>query len=333
MKYLRLITLIGILLLLSACQWPANQDALTQAQELNHHIKISSNILQKEKTKRLKPISNFETEAKAALLINAETGDILYEKNINETLPVASMSKLMTILLVLEAVNTGVLSWDDPVPIGEYPMIISNWLGIDSVSFRNDTKYTVRELVEATTIRSVNGASIALAEAIAGDEDNFVMLMNEKAKELGLNNSQFANSTGLSNRHVYHYYSDGEPIGDNNMMSAQDVASLAQYIIEQYPNFLDVTRTPSFNFHHETIYSTNWLLPGVIADDYDIEHLTFDKIDGLKTGYTGDAGYCFVGTAIIENVRVISVIAGSPDPEQRFYETKQMYDSIIDQFN
>src|SRR5699024_8715692 len=140
------------------------------------------------------------------------------------------MSKIMSELLVLEAIDDGIIHWKDEIQISEYAFTISNQPGFASVKLKKDKTYTVRELFYAMAIQSANGAAIALAEAVSGSEKEFVTSMNEKAKQLGLNDTVFVNSTGLTNHDLNGYYSTGS-VDDTNKMSANDLAILAQTII------------------------------------------------------------------------------------------------------
>ena len=176
-------------------------------------------------------------------------------------------------------------------------------------------------------IRSANDAAIALAETVAGSEKNFVVKMNKTAAQLGLDQSQFVDSTGLSNTDLGQYYSTGAPT-DNNIMSAKDVAMLAKELIQQYPQILDVVNQPSITFGQSKYTNTNWMLPQVNK-----HHVGYDGVDGLKTGYTDEAGYCYVGTVKKNGTRLISVVLGASSKEARFTETGRMYDVAFKQID
>src|SRR5699024_6670281 len=267
----------------------------------------------KDVSKVYYPIEGENISVPSAYVVNFDTGDVLFDKNSNQSLPVASMSKTMSELLVLEAIERGDLQWEEKIPISEYAYTISNTLGIDIIAFEKDETYTVQELFEAMAIRSSNGATIALAEAVAGSESKFVNQMNQKAKELGLTNSSFVNSTGLTNYHIKNFYSVGK-LEDSNHMSAYDVVSLAAYLIENYPQLLEITSQLAVDFRGTSFESTNIMLPGAIIDypDFPVDlDVSFKGVDGFKTGYTDEAGYCFVGTTVIEGVGSLSVVIGT----------------------
>src|SRR5690625_1672489 len=154
----------------------------------------------------LEPLNDIHVDAKAAIVINAVTGDVLFEQQSNVSLPIASMSKIMTQLIVLEAIERGDIHWDDDDSVSDYAYIISHQPGYASVLLERDATYTVEQLFEAMTIRSANGATIALAEYVAGTEGAFVQLMNDRAEQLKLTTASFVNSTGLSNRDLLGFH-------------------------------------------------------------------------------------------------------------------------------
>src|SRR5690625_734060 len=259
-------------------------------------------------------LHNTDINAVAAILINAENGEILYGKNIYKQLPIASMSKMMTELIVLDAIEKKIIAWDDPVPISDYSFTISNTPGLSSIPLQQSELYTIRDLFMAAAILSANDASIALAEATYGSEKKFVANMNNKAKQLGLMQTQFVNTTGLSNKDLGEFYSTGE-LNDSNEMSAKDVATLAKHLIDEYPEIIDITSMPTFDFQGETFSNTNWMLPEFVdkSVDYTRFDVGFSGVDGIKTGFIDEAGYCFTGTVVIDNIRFISVVMGTSE--------------------
>ena len=315
--------LLIVLLLLTACNLNASEgDRQTELPERAFALEEKS----KPERYLIDPISGLDMEAEAAILVNALTGDVLFEKNSSESLAVASMSKIMTELLILEAVEEGILRWEDTTEISEYAFVTSNHPGLSSVLLRQDEAYTIQELFHAMAIRSANGATIALAEARSGSEKEFVSLMNERAHELGLEDTYFVNSTGLTNDDLQGYHSTGS-LDDKNMMSANDLAVLTKYVIERFPELLEITKKKEFGFQEKTYTNSNWMLPGTEVDFIDID-VTYDGVDGLKTGFTDEAGYGFTGTVQMNNARVISVIIGTEEIEDRFLETIALYEAI-----
>jgi len=316
-------------LLLTSCY--AYSAPVEEPMQSKLHKELTSSLKHKSIPKwvPVEPLSDVPLQAKAAILINFETGEILFEKNVDESLPIASMSKIMTELLVLEAIEAGELDWDDSVIISEYAYTISNQPGYASVQLERDKKYTIEDLFYAMAIQSANGATIALAEATSGSEKDFVTLMNDKAAELQLKDTHFVNSTGLTNEDLLNFHSIGSP-EDSNKMSASNLATLVKHIIHHYPDLLNITKQISFDFQGKTHYNSNWMLPGT-ENDWVETDIIFPGIDGLKTGYTNDAGYGFAGTVEINGFRFISVIIGTETIEDRFVETKILYESIAEQ--
>ncbi|SCM91357.1 D-alanyl-D-alanine carboxypeptidase DacA [Bacillus mycoides] len=262
-------------------------------------------------------------EAGAAILVEANSGKILYQKNADELLSIASMTKMMSEYLVNEAVAKGKLKWDQKVKISEYAYKISQDRSLSNVPLRNGESYTVKELYEAMAIYSANGATIALAEAVAGKEVDFVKMMNDKSKELGLKNYKFVNSTGLTNKDLKGHHPEGTTPDEENKMSARDVAILAQHLIQDFPKTLDIAKISKKVFREGTpdrieMPNWNWMLKGLIKE--------YEGVDGLKTGSTPEAGDCFTGTIERNGMRFISVVIKTNSHTARFDETKKLYD-------
>lgn len=262
-------------------------------------------------------------EAGAAILVEANSGKILYQKNADELLSIASMTKMMSEYLVNEAVAKGKLKWDQKVKVSEYAYKISQDRSLSNVPLRNGESYTVKELYEAMAIYSANGATIALAEAVAGKEVDFVKMMNDKSKELGLKNYKFVNSTGLTNKDLKGHHPEGTTPDEENKMSARDVAILAQRLIQDFPKTLDIAKISKKVFREGTpdrieMPNWNWMLKGLIKE--------YEGVDGLKTGSTPEAGDCFTGTIERNGMRFISVVIKTNSHTARFDETKKLYD-------
>ncbi|MDZ5610837.1 D-alanyl-D-alanine carboxypeptidase family protein, partial [Bacillus pseudomycoides] len=183
--------------------------------------------------------------------------------------------------------------------------------------------YTVYELYEAMVIYSANGATIALAEAIAGKEVDFVKMMNDKSKEFGMKNYIFVNSTGLTNYDLKGHHPEGTTPDEKNKMSARDCAILAQRLIQDFPKILDTAKISKKTFQKGGKYpidmvNFNWMLKGLIKQ--------YEGVDGLKTGTTSEAGDCFTGTVERNGMRLISVVIKTNSHTARFDETKKLYD-------
>jgi D-alanyl-D-alanine carboxypeptidase (penicillin-binding protein 5/6) len=277
------------------------------------------------------PIS---VNASSAIVIEESTGTILYGKNIDEMLPVASMAKVMTEYLVLEAISNKKITWDQKYTPSEYVYKISQNGDLSNVPLRQDGSYSVEELYEAMAIYSANGAAIALAEIIAGSETAFVKLMNEKAKELGLTKYEFVNATGLENKDLHGMHPEGTSANSENKLSARDMALLSHKLIKDFPEVLETASIPKKVFREGTDDKTNmpnwnWMLPGLVYE--------YDGVDGLKTGSTNNAGSCFTATAVRNGMRVITVVMNAKDDSgtlhtPRFTETKKMLDYAFNSF-
>ncbi|KMY46613.1 D-alanyl-D-alanine carboxypeptidase [Bacillus sp. FJAT-27916] len=262
--------------------------------------------------------------AEAAILIDAETGQILYEKNADKLLGVASMSKMMTEYLVLEAIDKGKISWDQKVTIDEYVHKLSAAPGLSNIGLTQGETYTVKELYEAMAIFSGNAATVALAQLVGGTEKNFVKLMNEKANELGLKDYNFVNSSGLNNSSLLGEYPAGNE-DDENLMSARATAKLSYQLLKDYPEVLDYAKVPRLKFRDGRTYDNfNWMLPGLIYE--------YEGVDGLKTGSTEFAGACFTATAEKNGQRYISVVMKTDSKNSRFTETKKVLDYAFNNF-
>lgn len=271
----------------------------------------------------------------AAILIDADSGKILYEQNADTPLGIASMSKMMTEYLLLDAIKEGTVSWDQEYHVNEYTYKLSQNRELSNVPLRADGTYTIRELYEAMGIYSANAATVAIAETIAGTEAEFVKLMNKKAEEIGLEGYKFVNSTGLNNSDLMGMHPAGTGPEDENVMPARSVAKLAYHLLKEYPEVLETASIPQKTFRKGTddaIEMKNWnfMLPGLIYQ--------YEGVDGLKTGTTELAGYCFTGTAEKNGTRLIAVVMNAVDSKgvgsykARFDATKKLFDYGFGQF-
>ncbi|MDQ6418556.1 D-alanyl-D-alanine carboxypeptidase family protein [Paenibacillus sp. LHD-117] len=256
-----------------------------------------------------------DLQAEAAILVDASTGDVLYAKNADEPLPPASMSKMMTEILVLDGIHEGTIKWNDKVTATGYAAQVPGarmGLSVGDV-------ITVRELFDAMTVYSANDAAVALAEHIGGSEETFVQRMNMRAERIGLSpGAVFGNASGLSRADIAPYA--GAAAEKDSLLTAEDTAKLAGYLIGKYPEVLDVTSRSSVKVptSQQALAATNWMLKD--------KPFAYPGNDGLKTGYTPNAGYCFTGTAKRDGKRLISVVMGASSKEARFTETMALYD-------
>lgn len=244
-------------------------------------------------------VSAPEIDAKSAVLMEAKTGEILYSKNeLNEASP-ASVTKIMTLLIISEALEDGVFKLDDKVSISSYAAS----MGGSQVFLEEGEVFTVEELIKCTVIASANDAAVALAEFCAGSEDSFVGKMNDRAKELGLTNSNFENTTGLDDTTTAHY------------SCAKDIAIMSRELIKheiilKYSSmWQDTIRDGAF-----TLTNTNRLVR------------FYSGCNGLKTGSTDKAGYCVSTTAKRGNLQLIAVVMGAESRDARNAAARAMLD-------
>ena len=244
--------------------------------------------------------------AKSAVLIEASTGEILYQNNQDERLEPASMTKMMSMLLILESIDKGIIKWDDIVTVSEN----ASSMGGSQILLETNEKMSVSDLFKGIAVASGNDAVVAMAEKIAGTEEGFVNMMNEKAKELGLKNTNFKNPHGLT--------------AANHYSSAYDMAMIAKELVK-YDKL----------FEYTSIYE-DYLRKGTDKEIWLVNTNKlvrfYDGVDGLKTGYTKTAGYCLTATAKKNNMRVIAVVMGEPDSKTRNSEVSQMLDYAFAQY-
>lgn len=268
---------------------------------------------------------NLGLKAEAAIIIDGKTGQIIYEKNADKVLGIASMSKMMTEYMVMEAIKNQKITWDQKVKISEYVHKLSKAPNLSNVGLTQGEDYTVKELYSAMAVYSGNAATVALAELISGSETKFVGLMNEKAKKIGLKNYKFVNASGLNNSDLLGSYPSGD-VTEENVMTARDTALLAYRLITDYPEVLDYSSISKLKFRDGKEYPNfNWMLPGLIY--------AYDGVDGLKTGSTDFAGYGHTGTVVRNGQRYITVVMKSTTKDERFADTKKLMDYAYGQFS
>jgi D-alanyl-D-alanine carboxypeptidase (penicillin-binding protein 5/6) len=240
----------------------------------------------------------FEVNAKAAVLMAANTGQYIFEKNSHDKLPIASITKIMTMLLIMEALYQKKITLDDVVTVSEH----ASSMGGSQVYLAEGEEFTVHDLLKAVAIHSANDASVALAEHIAGSENVFVTLMNEKAKELAMNNTYFLDCSGLTDEGHY--------------STANDIAIMARELITKYPSIYEYTTIKRDTFRSGTfgLDNTNHLIG------------KYRGMTGLKTGVTGAAGYCLAATASRDGMDLISVVLGVESNDMRFSEAAKILD-------
>ncbi|MBU7593374.1 D-alanyl-D-alanine carboxypeptidase family protein [Metabacillus halosaccharovorans] len=245
-------------------------------------------------------------KAKSAVLIERDTGTILYDKNSDEKLPPASMTKIMTMLLIMEALDKGQIKWDEKVRTSEYAAS----MGGSQIFLEPGEEMTVEQMLKGIAIGSGNDASVAMAEKIAGSADEFVNMMNKKVEELDLKNTHFKNPTGLP-----------EP---DHYSSAHDMALMAKELLkyEEITNFTGKYE----DYLREGTDKKFWLVNTNRLVKF------YPGVDGVKTGFTNEAKYCLTATAKKDNMRVIAVVFGADTPKDRNAQVTKMLDYAFSQY-
>ncbi len=249
----------------------------------------------------------FETTAPHAILVDAKSGTVFFEKSADELVEPASMSKLMTMILVFEALKAGTVTEDT-----EFPISVNAWKrggtssGGSTMYANVNTKVRLIDLMHGAMIQSANDACIAIAEGMAGSEEEFAARMTKRGKELGLQNAVFRNVTGLPK--------------PENRASVRDLTILARYIISEFPEYYKIYGKPEFTWNKITQKNRNPLL------------LDYPGADGVKTGYIKEAGYGLVGSAVRDGRRLILVVAGLQSINERKEEAQKLLDWGFRQF-
>lgn len=245
--------------------------------------------------------------AKSAILIEATTGEILYEFNSHEKLAPASMTKMMSLLIIMESIDAGVINYDDMITVSSN----ASSMGGSQILLETGEQMSVEDLLKGIAVASGNDAVVALAEAIAGTEENFVNMMNERANEIGLTDTNFKNCHGLDE--------------ENHYSSAYDMALIAKELVE-HDKILEFSSIYETYLRQGTDRQT-WLV--------NTNKLVRFKsgVDGLKTGYTDNSGYCLTATMKKDNMRIIAVAMGEPDSTTRNNEVSGMLDYAFAQYS
>ncbi len=241
----------------------------------------------------------FDLNCRSAILMEAETGQVLYEKNADEALPPASVTKIMTLLLVMEAIDSGSLGWDDTVTASAH----ATSMGGSQIFLKEGEQMSVRDMVKSVVIASANDAAVALAEHICGSESAFVSKMNSRAAELGMKNTAFENTNGL------------DDTTDTHLTSARDIAIMSRELIR----------------HKEVLkYSSTWMdsIRGGAFGLTNTNRLVrfYSGCTGLKTGSTAKAKFCISATAERDGMSLIAVIMAAPSRDERNAAAKTLLD-------
>ena len=243
-----------------------------------------------------------EVAGKSALLMDITTGTVLYEKNAHERLPPASVTKIMTLLLIMEAIDGGDLDWEDTVTVSETAAA----KGGSQVYLKVGETMSVRDMVKSIAVSSANDCACAMAELLAGSEGAFVEKMNRRAQELGMENTHFVNCTGL----------DDDPSAKDHRTTAYDIALMSRELMLHHPDiqtyttiWMDSVRGGSFG-----LSNTNKLIR------------FYQGATGLKTGYTSQAGHCLSATARRGQMHLVAVVLGADSSAERFSACRTMLD-------
>ena len=242
--------------------------------------------------------SGLQLECRAAILMEPETGRVLYEKAPDERMPIASITKLMTLLLTFEAIRGGKLTLDTPVPVSEH----AYHMGGSQIWLEPGEQFTLDEMLKAICVSSANDAAVAVAELVGGSETAFVQQMNARAAELGMEHTTFRNACGLDT--------------EGHLSTARDVAIMSRTILNTCPEVLHYTGiwTDTLRGGQTQLVNTNKLLR------------RYNGITGLKTGTTGGAGVCITASATRDGLDLIAVVLGAPSSKERFEAATTLLD-------
>lgn len=245
---------------------------------------------------------DLQLSAPSAVLMDLKTGTVLYESNSHEKLAPASVTKVMTLLLIMEAIDSGKIGWQDTVTASESAAA----KGGSQVYLKVGETMTVEEMVKSITVSSANDCACAMAEFIAGSEAGFVEKMNQRAQELGMNDTHFVNCTGL----------DDEPEAAEHLTSAYDIALMSRELLLHHPDikkfttiWMDTVRNGTFG-----LSNTNKLVR------------FYEGTTGLKTGYTSSAGHCLSASAQREGLELVAVVLHCASSTDRFQSAKALLD-------
>ena len=246
---------------------------------------------------KIATVQDFDVPCKAAFLIEEQSGQVLYQKLPDEQLPMASITKVMTMLLVMEALQAGKITLGDTVPVSAHAYS----MGGSQIWLEPGEIFTVDEMLKAVAVSSANDAAVALAEFIGGSEESFCAMMNARARELGMTNTNFVNACGLD--------------AENHYSTARDISIMAQRLME-YPQIFNYTTiwTDYLRSGQTQLVNTNKLLR------------SYNGITGLKTGTTSRAGVCICATAKRNDMSLIAVVLGADSSQERFSAAKKLLD-------
>ncbi|NHW34116.1 D-alanyl-D-alanine carboxypeptidase family protein [Paenibacillus aceris] len=252
------------------------------------------------------PTVDLTPNAQSAVLMDADTGTVIAEKNKDAKLPPASITKIMTMLLIMEAIDKGNIKMDEKVRVSEYAAS----MGGSQIFLEPGEEMTVQEMLKGIAMASGNDASVAMAEKIAGSEENFVQMMNERAQQLGMKNTHFSNCNGL-------------PVA-NHYTTANDIAVMSRELLKHE----EITK---FTGAYQDYLRKESPTPFWLVNTNKLVRF-YSGADGLKTGYTSEAKFCLSATAKRDNLRVVAVVLGEPNTKTRNAEVTKLFDYAFAQF-
>lgn len=268
---------------------------------LNQELLMSEDVLANRDVHRVQGVqtlqNQFTIDARSAVLIEPVSGKVLFAQNDHQRLPPASVTKVMTMLLIMEAVDSGRVKWDEPITTSA----MAAGMGGSQVYLKEGEEFPLRELFKTIAVVSANDASTAVAEHLYGSVEDFIVAMNQKAQKLGLKNTHFANETGLPD--------------PNHYSSAYDLAIISRELLK-HPEILKFTSIwiDTFRGGEFQLRNTNELIK------------VYRGADGLKTGHTDEAKFCLSATAVKNDFRLLSVILGADSDAKRVAQTRRLLD-------
>ena len=272
-------------------------------------------------------LPQLDLEAKSAIAIDAKTGQIIYAKDDKQTYPVASMSKLLTAYILLQAIHEGKITWETKVTPTVTEVDISNNTELTNVPLKEGHSYTIKQLYQAMLVGSANAATMLIGNAISGTQTKFIDKMRETAKSLGITDAKIYSANGLTAKYLGDEIYPNTDENAENEFSVRDMAIISQKLIEKYPEILETTKLTKVDFNDNgeitTVSNTNELL----QDNSNL------GIDGLKTGTSDAAGYCFASTTNKDGHRIITILAGAKDNDARFDQTKNLLNYIYNNYD
>lgn len=272
-------------------------------------------------------LPQLDLEAKSTIAIDAKTGQIIYAKDDKQTYPVASMSKLLTAYILLQAIHEGKITWETKVTPTVTEVDISNNTELTNVPLKEGHSYTIKQLYQAMLVGSANAATMLIGNSISGTQTKFIDKMRKTAKNLGITDAKIYSANGLTAKYLGDERYPNTDENAENEFSVRDMAIISQKLIEKYPEILETTKLTKIDFNDNgeitTVNNTNELL----QDDSHLE------VDGLKTGTSDAAGYCFASTTNKDGHRIITVIAGAKDNDARFDQTKNLLNYIYNNYD